>query len=63
MGGCLPAMLLLTLHNLHSSGIGAAIAKAFSAAGHPLLLLSRRVGEFTAAFAGGCGPASSMRLN
>ena len=26
-----------------SSGIGAAIAKAFSAAGHPLLLLSRRV--------------------
>lgn len=26
-----------------SSGIGAAIAKSFSAAGHPLLLLARRV--------------------
>lgn len=26
-----------------SSGIGAAIAKQFSAAGHPLLLLARRV--------------------
>lgn len=26
-----------------SAGIGAAIARAFSAAGHPLLLLARRV--------------------
>ncbi len=31
-----------------SSGIGAALAKAFSAAGHPLLLLARRVEKMEA---------------
>lgn len=33
---------------LHSSGIGAAIAKAFSDAGHPTLLLARRTGRHAA---------------
>ena len=31
-----------------SSGIGAATAKAFSALGHPLLLIARRTGRLTA---------------
>ena len=31
-----------------SSGIGAAMAKAFSAKGHPLLLLARRVAPMQA---------------